>query len=225
MRQNYTIATPAGRPGAVDMNCGFLCFWTYWQPDPAAPYPEMPDLKQQVITYLPVAPAADCLCGSGKSYASCCQTLTYWRPVCPNLGLQGYSSLAPQSAMVRAVDGAAIHDRLMDDLRLHCVEDTPDRTFWTLWGEPALESEYGVICFGDIELQHQQVLIASAMSTPRMAVLMDLSAGDAGGVRLPDLAVEHDPIQVFDKRTRKRYMLPPRHDAKRKRPGQRRKRT
>lgn len=225
MRQNDTIfmSTSVWTSGSVA--CGFLCFWTYWQPDPAAPDPEMPGLKQQMITYLPVAPAADCLCGSGKSYASCCQTLTYWRPVCPNLGLQGYSSLTPQSATFRAVDGAAIHDRLMNDLRLHCVEDTPDRTFWTLWGEPALESEYGIICFGDIELQHQQVLIVSAMSTPRMAVLMDLLTEDAGGVRLPDPAAEQDPIQVFDKRTRKLYMLPPRHNAKRKRPGQRRKRT
>lgn len=207
------------------MNGGFLCFWTYWQPDPAAPDPDMPGLKQQMVTYLPVAPAADCLCGSGKSYASCCQTLTCWRPVCPNLGLQDYSSLAPQSATFRAVDGAAIHERLMDELRFYCVEDTPDRTFWTLWGEPALESEYGILCFGDLELQYQQVLIASAMSTPHMAVLMDLLAEDAGGVGLPDPAVEHGPIPVFDKRTRKRYMLPPRRAAKRKQWGQRRKRT
>lgn len=225
MRQNYTIATLPDVQPDVDMNGGFLCFWTYWQPDPAASDPEMPGLKQQLVTYLPVAPAANCLCGSGKSYASCCQTLNYWQPVCPNLGLQGYSSLASQSATFRAVDGTGIRDRLMDDLRLHCVEDTPDRTFWNLWGEPALESEYGIICFGDIELQHQQVLIASAMSAPRMAALMDLLAEDAGGVGLPDPAVKHDPIDVFDKRTRKRYMLPPQGAAKRKRPGQRRKRT
>ena len=225
MRQNYTIGTLPEVQPEVDMDGGFLCFWTYWQPNPAAPDPEMPGLKQQMVTYLPLAPAADCFCGSSKPYAGCCQTLTYWRPVCPNLGLEGYSLLAPQSATFRAVDVASIHDRLMDDLRLYCVEDTQYRTFWTLWGEPALESEYGIICFGDIELQDQQVLIASAMSTPRMAVLMDLMAEDADGVGLPDPAVKHDSIPVFDKRTRKRYMLPLQHDAKRKRPGQRRKRA
>ncbi len=219
MRQNYTIPTLPDVQPALDMNGGFLCFWTYWQSDTAAPDPEMPGLKQQMVTYLPVAPAADCLCGSGKSYGRCCRPLPYWRPVCPKPGLQGYSLLAPQSATFRAVDGAAIHDRLMDDLRLHCVEDTPDRAFWTLWGEPALESEYGIICFGDIELQHRQTLIAGAMSTPRMAVLLDLLA-EAG--ELPGPTVEHDPIQVFDKRTRERYVLPSRRAAKRKRPGQRR---
>lgn len=222
MGQNYTIPTlPDARPD-LDMNGGFLCFWTYWQPDPAAPDPEMPGLKQQMVTYLPVASAEDCLCGSGKSYARCCKALPYWQPVCPNPGLQGYGLLAPQSATFRAVDGSAIHERLMDDLRLFCVEDAPDRAFWTLWGEPALESEYGIICFGDIELQHRQTLIASALSTARMTVLLDLLA-EVG--RLPGPTVKHDPIHVFDKRTRERYALPPRRAAERKRPGLRRKRA
>jgi SEC-C motif len=220
MRQNYTIPTLPHVQPALDMNGGFLCFWTYWQPDPAAPDPEMPGLKQQMVTYLPVASAEDCLCGSGKSYARCCQRLPYWRPVCPDPGLGSYSLLAPQSATFRVDDGSAIHERLMDDLRLHCVEDTPDRAFWTLWGEAALESEYGIISFGDIELQ--QTLIASALSAPRMAVLLDLLA-EAGG--LPGPTVEHDPIPVFDKRTRERYALPPRRAAKRKRSRRRRRRA
>lgn len=214
MPQSYTIPTlPAVQP-ELDMNGGFMCFWTYWQPEPAAPDPEMPGLKQQMVTYLPVAPSAACLCNSGKSYERCCQPLPYWRPVCPDPDLQGYSSLAPQTAVFRAVDGAAIHDRLMDDLRLYCSEDTLDRAFWTLWGEPALETEYGIICFGDIELQHRQTLIASALSTSRMAVLLDLLA-EVGG--LPDPTVEHDPIQVFDKRTHGRFVLPPRRAAERQR--------
>lgn len=115
----------------------------------------MPGLKPYIVAYLPVAPTADCLCGSGKPYRRCCKLRSYWHPVCPNPGLQGYSLLAPRFATFRAVDGATIHNRLMEDRRLYCVEDTPDRTFWLLWGEPALETKYGIICFGDIELQDQ----------------------------------------------------------------------
>jgi hypothetical protein len=144
------------------------------------------------------------------------------QPVCPNPGLQGYGLLAPQSATFRAVDGSTVHERLMDDLRLYCVEDILDRAFWTLWGEPALESKYGIICFGDVELQHRQTLIVSALSTTRMAVLLDLLA-EVGGLSGP--TVRHDPIHVFNKRTRKRYALSARRAAKRKRPGQRRKRV
>jgi hypothetical protein len=184
----------------------------------------MPGLKQQMIAYLPVASTDDCLCGSGKSYARCCQTLRYWQPVCPNPSLEGYSLLAPQSATFRAVDGAVIRERLMEDVRLYCVEDSPDRVFWTLWGQPALESEYGIVCFGDIELRHRQTLIASALSAPRMAVLLDLLA-EAAGEGLPSPTVEHDAIQVLDKRTRARHVFSPRRAAKRKRPGQRRKRA
>lgn len=201
MGQDYTIPTLTN--AQVDMNGGFLCSWTYWQPDPAALDPDMPGLKQQMCMYHSVASAENCLCGSGKSYGECCQKLSYWPLACPNPGLQGYSLLAPQSATFRAVDGATIYDRLIEDLRLNCVEDTPDRVFWTLWGEPALESEYGIICFGDIEL-HQGMLIATAMSAPRMAVLLDV-------LDVPSPKVEHDPIPVFDKRTREKYELPPPH--------------
>lgn len=224
MRQDYTIPTLLPDQPSVDVNGGFLCLWTYWRPDSAAPDPEMPGLKQQMLTYLAVAPMAACLCGSGKTYRRCCQALPYWRPICPNLDLQGYSLLAPQTATFLAVDGAAIHARFMDDVRLHCVEDTPARAFWILWGEPALESEYGIICFGDIEFQYQQTLIVTSMSASRMAVLLDVVA-QAGGVGLPSPTVEHGPIQVFDKQTRERYGLPPQSDTNRQRPRQRRKRT
>jgi len=138
--------------------------------------------------------------------------------------LQGYGLLSPQSATFRAVDGAAMRERLMDDVRLYCTEDTPDRVFWTLWGEPALESEYGIICFGDIELRHRRTLVVSAMSAPRMAVLLDLLA-EADDLELPGPTVEHDPIQVFDKRTRERRELPPQRAGERKPPGWRRKRA
>ncbi len=224
MQQDYTTLTLPDVQPDLDMNGGFLCSWTYWQPDTAAPDPEVPGLKLSMITYLPVAPAADCLCGSGESYARCCRTLRYWQPVCPSPDLRGFGLLAPRSATFRAVDGAAMRERLMDDARLYCTEDTPDRVFWTLWGEPALESEYGIICFGDIELRNRRTLIVSAMSTPRMATLLDLLAGadDAG---LPSPTVEHDPIQVFDKRTRERRELSPRRAGERKPSGWRRKRA
>jgi hypothetical protein len=69
MQQDYTTLTLPDVQPDLDMNGGFLCSWTYWQPDTAAPDPEVPGLKLSMITYLPVAPAADCLCGSGESYA------------------------------------------------------------------------------------------------------------------------------------------------------------
>jgi Uma2 family endonuclease len=93
VRQDYTIATLADVQPDVDMNGWFLCFWTYWQPDPAAPDPEMPGLKQEMVTYLPVAPAADCLCGSGKSYAGCCQTQTEATGTASKADMIAYRSL------------------------------------------------------------------------------------------------------------------------------------
>lgn len=201
MEKDYALPTLTN--AQVDMNSGFLCFWTYWQPDPSASDPDMPGVKQQVCMYHSVASTDSCLCGSGKSYGQCCQRLPYWQLACANPGLDGYSLLAPQSATFSGVDSAAIYDRLMEDRRLNCVEDSQDRVFWNLWGEPALESKYGIICFGDIELHHRG-LSTTAMSAPRMEVLLDL-------LDLGSPTVEHDSIPVFDKQTRQRYELPPPH--------------
>ena len=132
----------------------------------------------------------------------------YWYPICPNPGLEGYSFLAPQEAIFAPVDGRAIRMALMDEIRVHDVELTPRRSFWIYWGEPALESRYGIICFGDVELRGRQTLIVTAMSDLRMRVLRTLLRDT--GVALPAPRMQYDRVQVIDKRTGKAEFRPPR---------------
>jgi len=63
---------------------------------------------------------------------------------------------------------------LQDDERLYCVQDTPQRAFWPYWGDPAFDTPpYATVCFGDLELQEDALLI-SGLSDARMEVLLDL---------------------------------------------------
>ena len=118
-----------------------------------------------------------------------------WHAICYNPAAEGYSLLAPQEALFHEVDGPTLRQRLDADSRLACVEDTSENAFWILWGDPALETEYGIIGFGDIELIQNQTLLVTAMSDQRMQALLDLLeeiANDCLGE--PEIKQEPPPI-------------------------------
>lgn len=210
--QSYPVI-PGRDQKHIDMNGGFLCYSTHWRPNPDADDPEMPGDKLQMTSYIPLRPQDICLCGSGKTYAQCCRNRPYWQMICPDFAWQGYSLFESQSATYDGIDGDLINERLMGDARLQCVEDTLDRAFWILWGDPALESEFGIMCFGDIELQHRRKLYITTLSSSRMIVLSGILE-ELMGEHLPKPKVVHDPIHGIDKRTGKKTILPVRRDAR-----------
>ncbi len=158
----------------LDPNGGVLVCTAYWRPQRGAPDPEQPGEKAFILSYLPTDTEGPCPCGSSERFGACCQPLPYWRPVCPNPGMQGHSLLVYQSATFTDVSWDEVYDFLQEDLRLFCVEDTQKRAFWLYWGDPALESPYGTFCFGDFELKENRTLVITALSDVRMKVLLDL---------------------------------------------------
>ena len=159
----------------LDPYGGVLVSTTYWRPRPGDPHPEQPGEKVSILSYLPTAPQALCPCGSGKPFSACCQPLPYWRPVCPNPDMQGYSLINPQTARFTHIPTDVVYEFLRDDERLYCVEDTPQRAFWIYWGDPAFDTPpYGTVCFGDLELQEDHTLLVTALSAVRMEVLLEL---------------------------------------------------
>lgn len=159
----------------LDPSGGVLVITTYWRPRAGDPNPEQPGEKLSILSYLPTDADELCPCGSGNSFGACCQLLPYWRPVCPNPGMQGYSLVHPQSAHFTTIPADAVYAFLQDDERLYCVEDTPQRAFWTYWGDSAFDTPpFGTVCFGDLELQGDDTLLVSGLSDARMEVLLDL---------------------------------------------------
>ena len=194
--------------GPIDPNSGFMCISSHWCPDPNAPDPETPGQKLQMASYIPVRLSDPCLCGSSKAYRDCCHLRRYWYPICPNPGLNGYSLRSPQSATFENVDGQPLRLRLMEDVRLQCTENTPDRGFWLYWGDPALDDQYGTLCFGDIELKHNRTLLVTTLSDVRMRTLLDLLREIAADlVAAPKM--HYDSAMVVDKRTGNNVQVPP----------------
>jgi hypothetical protein len=77
--------------------------------------------------------------------------------------MQGHSLLRPQSARFMNIPAEAVHAFLQNDEQLYGVEDTPQRGFWTYWGDPAFDTPpYGTLCFGDLELQENGMLLTDA---------------------------------------------------------------
>jgi hypothetical protein len=202
--------------GLVDPEGGFLCMTVHWRPNPKGSDPDMPGEKMSMVSYIPVLPGEDCLCGSGKLYRACCRRQRFWHPVCPNPGLRGYSLLAPQTATFHPVDGPIIRERLMSDPRLRCVDESLESSFWIYWGDPALEDEYGILCFGDLELKDNHTLLVTAMSDLRMQMLLDLLQEIAEDC-LGSPRMRYDQVHGIDKRTGKTQVRSPKGKRRRRR--------
>jgi hypothetical protein len=181
---------------SLDPSAGVLVITTYWRPRAGDPNPEQPGEKLSILSYLPTDADELCPCGSGNSYGACCQLLPYWRPVCPNPGMQGYSLVHTQSAHFTTISADAVYAFLQDDERLYCIENTPQRAFWTYWGDPAFDTPpFGTLCFGDLELQGNDTLLVSGLSDTRMEVLLDL----LHPLKLSALKMRLDPFPRLEK--------------------------
>jgi hypothetical protein len=104
----------------------------------------------------------------------------------------------------------------MADVRLHCVDESLESSFWILWGDPLVEDQYGILCFGDLELKENHTLVVTAMSDLRVRVLLDLLQEVAGDL-LDSPHVSQDPTPVIEKPTGKARMRTPRRKRRRKR--------
>jgi SEC-C motif len=185
---------------SLDPSGGVLVVTTYWRPRSGDPNPERPGEKLFILSYLPTDAEELCPCGSGNSFGACCQPLPCWRPVCPNPGMQGYSLVHPQAARFTKIPADVVDAFLQDDERLYCVEDTPQRAFWTYWGDPAFDTPpYGTLCFGDLELQENHTLFVSGLSDARMEVLLDL----LHPLKLGTPKMQRDPFPRLEKPRRK----------------------
>jgi len=185
---------------SLDPSGGVLVVTTYWRPRSGDPNPEQPGEKLSILSYLPTDADELCPCGSGNSFGACCQPLPYWRPVCPNPGMQGYSLVHPQSVRFTTIPAEVVYAFLQDDERLYCVEDTPQRAFWTYWGDPAFDTPpFGTLCFGDLELQENHTLFVSGLSDARMEVLLDLLSP----LRLGTPKIQRDAFPRLEKPARK----------------------
>jgi hypothetical protein len=79
------------------------------------------------------------------------------------------------------VDRAAIHGKLAADPRFYCTVDEAEKGFYLFWGNPPVRDQYGILGFGDIELEGD-TLVASAMSDLRMRVVLDVLFEIAGSL-------------------------------------------
>jgi hypothetical protein len=183
----------------LDSNGGVVVQTTCWRPRPGDPNPEQPGERVSILSYHPTDAKGLCPCGSGKSFGACCRPLPYWRPVCPNPGMQGYSLMHPQSARFTTILADKVYAFLQDDKRLYCVEDSPRRALWTYWGNPAFNIPQGTLCFGDIELLESRTLLITALSDACMKVLLEL----VRPLNLSAPQMQRDPLPRVEKPGRK----------------------
>jgi hypothetical protein len=81
-----------------------------------------------------------------------------------------------------------------------------------------VEDQYGILCFGDIELKQNRTLLVSALSDVRMRVLLDLLQEIAGDY-LGKPEMSRDPALAIDKLSGEITAQPSKGRAGRRRRG------
>ena len=186
--------------GVLDRTPGFRCATTYWQPNPADPHPEMPGRKVHVASFIPMLRDEACLCGSGKLFGKCCLSAPERTVLVPDPGEPGYSPYVDQSARYEILDWGALVGHLMAETGLHCTDESRDRSFWVCFGDPPVDTEYGIVCYGDIEASDSNTLVVMALSDKRMHSLLDLVQGIAGECLGTPTIVRHVPPRIATRR-------------------------
>jgi len=80
-----------------------------------------------------------------------------------------------------------------------------------------LETEHGILCSGDIELDQNRTLVVTATNDLRMQALLALLHEVLGDL-LGESRITYDKIPVIDKRTGKMRIQPPGKVRDRRRP-------
>ena len=108
----------------------YFVYVSHWQRDPKAADPEMPGLKAMMTMLKPASSEMTCVCGSGKTFGSCCRRRNYWIPVCVRPDFEGYSKVEIISATYPSVDAAFLKKALANDRRFRCVDDGAEKPHW-----------------------------------------------------------------------------------------------
>lgn len=168
----------------------FYVYVSHWQPDPEAANPEMPGRKAIMSMLRPATPGMDCVCGSAKSFATCCKRRNYWILVCDNPDFQSYSRVEINTATYYPADRRVLWDSLMHDKRFRCNDDSEESGHW-LFHNDSLQrfTEYGEINLGDVELKPDGSLFVTAMSSARMTAMREILEAE-NGLPEPEITVE-----------------------------------
>lgn len=196
----------------IDPRTGFISLEVYWRPKDGVPNPNRPGEKVSISIFRPCAPEASCYCGSGRTFRSCCQNRKQWPVVTVDPGGMSFSHARAHSSVYPIREATKLRQAFMTDSRLQCTDDSSTTAgFWLFVGAPPIETTYGRLNFGDLEIKKGRLLV-TAMSAKRHEVIQKLLIEIAAGC-LDTASVKVHPAHYLDKPAQPQLMeikTPPR---------------
>jgi hypothetical protein len=184
--------------GVIDPQAGFMSVEVYWRPKHDDRNPNRPGGKVSISMFRSSAPEASCYCGSGRAFQGCCRNRKKWPVVSPDPGGMSFSQLQAHSSVYPIREAAKLRQAFMADSRLQCIVDGPGEDgFWLFVDDPPIETTYGRLNFGDLEIKAGRLLV-TATSAKRHEILQKLLAELAASF-LGTAFVKNDPPLFLDK--------------------------
>ena len=164
---------------------GIKVYQSYWASDSLY---DTDAKRTSIISFIPVAPGSPCPCGSGKRYGSCCRRLGKDVVFVRDAERSTYRRLLFIDKTFKKFNYDRVREVLLSDSRFACAEDSDERCFWNLLGDPPVTTPYGSLVFGTVELTRSFFMI-EAMSRNRFRHL-DRVLDDLFGDGIGDAEVE-----------------------------------
>jgi len=108
--------------------------------------------KASTILFVPWKPDSLCPCGSGKEYGFCCKKHGLNVVFAQNTDGRTYSPVLSCSKTFKRFDFESVRKTMLGDHRFACAEDNEKRCFWNFLGNTHIDTPYGKLVFGNVEL-------------------------------------------------------------------------
>ena len=112
----------------------------------------MDSQKISMILFVPRKPDSLCPCGSGKEYGFCCKRHGLSVVFAQNIDSRTYSPVLSCRKTFKRFDFENVRRAMLDDPRFACAQDNKRRCFWNFLGDAHVDTPYGKLVFGTVEL-------------------------------------------------------------------------
>ena len=146
---------------------GFLVLSSFWTSRSVC---DTDSQRASMVLFIPWKSDSPCPCGSGREYRFCCKRRGPNAVFVKNTDGKTYGGALSCCKSFKRFNFRNVRETLLGDPRFACAEDNERRCFWNFLGHTHIETRYGKLVFGTVELT-RRLLKLETMSEERFEYL------------------------------------------------------
>jgi len=149
---------------------GVLVFASFWT---SRTLYDTDSQRVSMVIFIPWKSDSLCPCGSGRKYGFCCKRCGPDAVFVKNTDGRTYSGALSCYKSFKRFNFENVREALLGDPKFACAEDNERRCFWNFLGDAHIDTPYGKLVFGTVELT-RRLLKFETMSKERFEYLQKI---------------------------------------------------